>query len=99
MARPKLPAEKVKETVGVKLPRDIIAELARLGALWDCAPSAAGRELLLLGLAVLQGSKDSKIFQEKLNHLDIVRSEDLPHDYDETEHLHVDYLTEKENHG
>jgi hypothetical protein len=51
-------------TSGIKLPKAIIAELETLGTAWGCKPSAAGRELLLLGLSVLKAAQKSRIFAE-----------------------------------
>jgi hypothetical protein len=62
MARRKLPEEEVMVTSGIKLPKEIIAELENLGNAWGCKPSTAGRELLLLGLDVLRAAQKSRIF-------------------------------------
>jgi hypothetical protein len=61
MPRPKLPEEQVKETVGVKLTPDVIRELNEIADAIGSRPSAVGRELLLLGLAVYKGVAGSPI--------------------------------------
>lgn len=62
MGRPRLPASKLKETVGIKLPPSVIAELESIGEKLGQKPSAVGREMLLLGLSVYRASGNSKIF-------------------------------------
>lgn len=61
MPRPKLPEDQVMETVGVKLPPGVIAELDQLSDEWECKRGSAGRDLLLLGLAVVRATRSSDL--------------------------------------
>ena len=66
MPRPKLPEHKVKDTVGIKLPKNVISELETIGRTLDLKPSAVGRELLMLGLAVYKASSGNEILANLL---------------------------------
>lgn len=54
MARPKLPEDKLKETVGIKLPPGAIESLKVKAEEQDRKPSAVGRDMLLLGLSIAE---------------------------------------------
>lgn len=54
MARPKLPTELVKETLGIKLDPATIRELEAIGAARNLKPSAVAREFLLIGMAATE---------------------------------------------
>jgi hypothetical protein len=60
MARPKLPKDQKKDTVGIKLPPPVIDRIEELHEEWGVKHSAVGRELLLLGLAVYEAGKGNK---------------------------------------
>lgn len=59
MARPKLPDDQRKETIGIKLPPEVIETLNTLAEEQDRKPSAIGRDMLLLGLSVTEQPTES----------------------------------------
>lgn len=77
MPRPKLPKDKVKETVGIKLTPDVITELEAIGKEWDCKLGTAGRELLLLGLAVYRAAQASEVFGKSPPDIEIAEADDV----------------------
>lgn len=66
MARPKLPKDQVKETVGVKLTPGDIAYLQRIADATGSTASGVGREFLLLGMAVYRSVKNPESLLGKM---------------------------------
>jgi hypothetical protein len=83
VGRKKLPDSEKKDVVGISLPPHIIQKLRDIGQRWNgMPPSGAGRELLLLGLALVEGMEKRGLPLDFLNMTAAYRKP-LPDEYQE----------------
>ena len=66
MPRRKIPDEERLETEGIGLPKQVIERLEEISLRWGVKRSAAGRELLLLGLAVYEAMHAGEVNIDRL---------------------------------
>lgn len=66
MARRKLPEDQKLQTVGVNLSAGTIERLDSLAKEMEMKPSLVARELLLLGLAIIETAGNNQLIRERV---------------------------------